>query len=133
MSRDYTHSTVRAGAASSLANGATVLGYVFSKDYDFLALQLQVLITAAEAGATTHTVKVQRSDSAGSFSSPTDLCSIALTSSNAVASMSSVRIDPEDSAVEAGALYALRIVHTASAGSSALAYTWEFAHTAVHE
>lgn len=148
MSGNYTLCQSLKGAVdnSVIANGTVLLGaggdtpnrqgpgsYIFSKNKLFKVLSAQVRINVAGASAT-QSFQVQKSNSAGSFASPTVLATVTITSGDAAGSLletavaaSSTDVDNSD-----GSLYAVRVVHVATSTDASLDYDYEVIYTYTH-
>jgi hypothetical protein len=136
MSLDYSTGGVVAAdrlvTNGVITSGSTfVLGHVWSKDFNFLVLGIAVLIETAMSGGT-HTFKLQLSDSAGSFSSPTDLATITVSGLSAAA-QAFARVADASSQVDGNTTRALRVVHTSSAAETTGIYSWKVFATNLHE
>jgi hypothetical protein len=145
MSTDYAtgKSCFKANVAQSFIANATKLipgSYIVSQ-YDFLAIEILARINTAPTLAS-QTVKLQASDAAGSFTSPTDLATITFLSSHTAGRVLQARV-PESLAFISvsgsrspgvdGARRALRLVHTAGGTDATLDYDVEVFTTSRHE
>ena len=135
MSVDYSQSNIKHGsiAHGGIINGTLVGAYIWSKDYDFLILYAGIRITAAATTDRTHTFKVQMSDSAGAFSSPTDLLTISIATTDAAAALLSGRAAAGSSLVTHNGAYQCRTAHVATGTDASLDYDYYVAHSSLHE
>lgn len=134
MSLDYCTGGVsmQGNVAQSFIANATkkIGGGIFSKSYDWLALTLQVAINTA-ATAASQTVVWQMAASDNTFTSPTVLATVTITSSHTAGTTLITRVDPSVAKIPAGRL--TRLVHTAGATDATLDYDYIVSGTAVHE
>lgn len=91
MSIDYTDTWVAKGSLTTAPAGAQtdVLGYIWSKTYNFKILHANLLFTGTPANSNT-TFKIQKGDATlGSF---TDVATYAITASNTIGTTAEVRV-----------------------------------------
>lgn len=125
MSYDYTDTKlISATVANAGITGSNTLAHVFSKSYPFKVLHLQVYMVATPTGSANSLV-IQKSDSAGSFASPTTLGTIAFTTANTAGSTAEVRVADTDVNITPG--YAIRL-RTAGADAT-IAYAYQLTVT----
>lgn len=108
--------------------------YLFAPSTLFKVLKAGVRVNTAGASAT-QSFQVQISDSAGSFSSPTSICTVTITSGNAAAAQLSTVVAAASTDVDNSNgtnLYAIRFVHVATSTDASLDYDYWVAFTAMH-
>lgn len=133
------------------ANGTVILGqggiettgtlevtgagsHIWSKGRIFKVLSAQVLINTAATEAT-QSFQVQLSDSAGAWGSPTTLATVTITSGNAAGSQLETAVAASSTDVDNSNgtnLYAVRVVHVATATDASLNYDYEVIYTYTH-
>jgi hypothetical protein len=116
-------------AAGGAAN--TVLGYVWSKTYNFLALQIAARVSTAGAAAGS-TLTLELSDSAGAFGAPITLATITFANPQAAASQLESRVPDNLALVEANGTRCVRLMAN-STGANALVYSYRVTTTSLHE
>ena len=129
---DYTDTHLIKGYVDHtvIANASTVIslpGYAFTKTIPFLVKSATVRLRAVAATDRTHTFKVQLSDSAGAFSSPTDLIAVSIATTDAAAAILFTRAADTVALVNqtSSTLYAVRFVHVASGTDATLDYDFQ--------
>lgn len=153
MSGNYAYVVCARGAVSQgiVANATTLLGagvtdadvaagivgpgsYIFGKGTLFKILKAQVRINTAATSAT-QSFQVQKSDSAGSFSSPTAVATVTITSSDAAGALLSATVADGSTDVDNSNgtnLYALRLVHVATSTDATLNYDFAVYYSYPH-
>lgn len=154
MSGNYTlvHQARGSVSQGTIANATTLLGagitvattpavvavgpgsYIFGKGVLFKIISAQVRINTAATSAT-QSFRVQLSDSAGSFSSPTNIITVTITSSDAAGAI--LKTNAADGSTDVDNsngtnLYALRLVHVATSTDATLNYDYAVTYTATH-
>ena len=131
MSLDYTKTenvSMHVPSAAAIANATVVVGYIGSQqNWGVLALTVTVQVAATSA---TQTVKLQASDSAGSFASPVDLCEITLASTDAAGTVLFDSVDAASFDLTSGHL--LRVVHIATSTDASAKYRADVTVTQRH-
>lgn len=133
MSMDYTDTQVITGRVprnGAVANGTVLLDTIFSKSYNFKITHAQVRINVVAASAT-QTFLVQLSAADGTFSSPTTLATITITSSHAATTMLEARIADGSTDVIANGTRCVRLVHVATSTDATLDYSYQVEFTGV--
>lgn len=123
---------VISGAGTSALGGVGT--YIFGKGTLFKVLKIDIRINTAGASAT-QTFRVQKSDSAGSFSSATTVGSVTIASTDAAGALLSTTIAAADTDVDNSNgtnLYAIRLVHIATATDASLDYDYAVYYTPPH-
>lgn len=135
MSLDYSRDCVLAsGRVSATINsgGLEVGNAVWSKNYKWIIKSIEIRIVTAATQAS-QTVKLQSSSTAGSFSSPTDLLSSAVTiaSGDAANTLFTARVPDASAQLDAGQI--VRIFHTVGSNEASLVYDYKVIGTVIHE
>jgi hypothetical protein len=122
MSTDYTTTKlISATLANASITGSNTLAHAFSKTFNFKCLHLQVYMTATPTGSSNSLI-IQKSDSAGSFSSPTTLGTIAFTTADTAGTTREFRVADADVNVTPG--YVVRLRTSGADATIAYAYEW---------
>lgn len=125
MSIDYNRAQViRYGTVTAaISSGGVEQGTrQWCKTNPFLVLGLRVLIKTAATQAS-QTVKIQKSDTSGSFSSPTDLATVTIASTDAATTTFESRVDADACQIEPGEQ--VRVFHTVGSSEASLIYDYE--------
>lgn len=131
MSLDYTFISPISGRVpvdAAIANAETVLQIIGSTVNSYRVIAAQITIIAAATSDRTHTLKVQASNTSGSFSSPISLGSISIATTDAAGTVKTLAVDVSDGQLAPGQL--VRLVHSANGTDATLAYSYELIATA---
>lgn len=103
MSQDYTKGQVVSlpWPTAAIANATTVMGVIGSPSYDYGIISATLSLTKVPTLATA-TVKLQKSDSSGDFSSAVDLAQWTVTSGGAIGDISQTLISAANFPLPAG-------------------------------
>lgn len=118
------------GISASAANATTPVNasYVWSKSFPYMAIGLEALLISTSTQAS-QTVVLQASDTAGSFSSPTSLAVLTISSSDTA--LTKYQTFVAASAVDLAAGQIIRVAHVATATDSVI-YKFRVLATPTH-
>lgn len=136
MSRDYSKSEVvsiyvPACSQEAIGNGTKIMGVIGSNSVNWGALALSVTVIQGAVNAD-NVIKLQASDTAGSFASPTELASIAVAAAatDAAGTVKHALVDASKFDLDVGQV--LRVVNVATGTDANLKYRADVVVTPYH-